>query len=296
MMLASRDIVVAAILDYLGRGGLLPLDDVRARSARDRRRRSGGTRLAQVELAVDNGWTLPAGSTGAAAASPLADRFLERGSVDRRAASSPRRGRAGAAHDLRQPSLLRGRERRGRAAAARGREPARRAPDGDRRTEKAFTSRERRFSSLCFGTVKVPQSTEVSSGEAQLTAREGGACGAAGRSASRSTGCPATTRSCCSARARGAARRRCGRCSRVSRGTHAARHVDAAGRPHRPRVALSGRFHDRTSARVTMRIGAPLRAVDLFARAGGNRRVVDGRDRSGDRRAPAAGVSWRLRR
>lgn len=37
---------------------------------------------------------------------------------------------------------------------------------------KVFTSRERRFSSLCFGTVKVPQSAEVSSEEAVLNARE----------------------------------------------------------------------------------------------------------------------------
>ena len=37
---------------------------------------------------------------------------------------------------------------------------------------KVFTSRERRFSSLCFGTIKVPQSTEVSSGEAVLNARD----------------------------------------------------------------------------------------------------------------------------
>ena len=37
---------------------------------------------------------------------------------------------------------------------------------------KVFTSRERRFSSLCFGTIKVPQSTEVSSGEAVLKARD----------------------------------------------------------------------------------------------------------------------------
>ena len=32
---------------------------------------------------------------------------------------------------------------------------------------KVFTSRERRFSSLCFGTIKVPQSSEVASGEAR---------------------------------------------------------------------------------------------------------------------------------
>lgn len=37
---------------------------------------------------------------------------------------------------------------------------------------KVFTSRERRFSSLCFGTIKVPQSAEVSSEEAVLDPRE----------------------------------------------------------------------------------------------------------------------------
>jgi 1-acyl-sn-glycerol-3-phosphate acyltransferase len=47
---------------------------------------------------------------------------------------------------------------------------------GDRLTAlagpKVFTSRERRFSSLCFGTVKVPQSAEVSTEEAVLSPRE----------------------------------------------------------------------------------------------------------------------------
>jgi 1-acyl-sn-glycerol-3-phosphate acyltransferase len=37
---------------------------------------------------------------------------------------------------------------------------------------KVFTSRERRFSSLCFGTIKVPQSADVSSGEAVLNPRD----------------------------------------------------------------------------------------------------------------------------
>lgn len=37
---------------------------------------------------------------------------------------------------------------------------------------KIFTSRERRFSSLCFGTIKVPQSSDVSSEEAVLSARD----------------------------------------------------------------------------------------------------------------------------
>jgi 1-acyl-sn-glycerol-3-phosphate acyltransferase len=37
---------------------------------------------------------------------------------------------------------------------------------------KIFTSRQRRFSSLCFGTIKVPQSAEVASEDAVLNARE----------------------------------------------------------------------------------------------------------------------------
>ncbi|MFN7916065.1 MAG: lysophospholipid acyltransferase family protein [Vicinamibacterales bacterium] len=37
---------------------------------------------------------------------------------------------------------------------------------------KVFTTRVRRFSSLCFGTIKVPQSTGVASGEAVLSERE----------------------------------------------------------------------------------------------------------------------------
>ena len=37
---------------------------------------------------------------------------------------------------------------------------------------KIFSSPQRRFSSLCFGTIKVPQSADVSSDEAVLTARE----------------------------------------------------------------------------------------------------------------------------
>ena len=45
------------------------------------------------------------------------------------------------------------------------------AADRPRRPE-IFSDRQRRFSSLCFGTIKVPQSTEVSSEEAVLTSRE----------------------------------------------------------------------------------------------------------------------------
>lgn len=37
---------------------------------------------------------------------------------------------------------------------------------------KVFSDRQRRFSSLCFGTIRVPQSAEVSTGEAEMAPRE----------------------------------------------------------------------------------------------------------------------------
>lgn len=37
---------------------------------------------------------------------------------------------------------------------------------------KVYSDRQRRFSSLCFGTIRVPQSAEVSSGEAEMAPRE----------------------------------------------------------------------------------------------------------------------------
>lgn len=50
------------------------------------------------------------------------------------------------------------------------------APLADRLTAvagpKVFTNRQRRFSSLCFGTIKVPQSADVASGDASLGARD----------------------------------------------------------------------------------------------------------------------------
>ena len=172
MMLASRDTVVAAILEFLGRGHLLPLDDVRVALEREIDA-AGPQALVSLKsrLAVDNGWTYyPPDPLARRIHHLLADRFLERGStveglhhLDR---LTPGPLAIFANHlsyaDANVVDVLL--ERAGGGALA-GRLTAIAGP-------KVFTSRERRFSSLCFGTIKVPQSAEVSSGEAQLHARD----------------------------------------------------------------------------------------------------------------------------
>lgn len=139
---------------------------------------------------------------------------------------------------------------------------------------KVFTSRERRFSSLCFGTIKVPQSAEVSSEEAMLNIRD------VARAARRAIEVA---------------------WQRIAQGD--ALLLFAEGTRSRtaamqPMLAATSRYleapdvwvlplglegpetlfpvEDATlrPARVVMRIGEPFRAQDLFAHARQNRRVV----------------------
>lgn len=139
---------------------------------------------------------------------------------------------------------------------------------------KVFSSRVRRFSSLCFGTVKVPQSAEVSSEEAMLGARE------VARAARRSIEV---------ARARLAAgdalllfaegrRSRTGGMQQMLAGV--ARYLDVPGTWILP-AGLAGPealfpIDDARirPARVEMRVGPPISADRLLACAGGDRRVV----------------------
>ena len=139
---------------------------------------------------------------------------------------------------------------------------------------KIFSDRRRRFSSLCFGTIKVPQSADVSSEEAVLTARD------VARAARQSI-------DAAFARLAGGdllvmfgegTRSRTAEMQRMLPGT--ARYLARPGTIVVP-VGLAGAEHlfpigDPTihPARVVMAVGRPLAAATLFARADGDRRLV----------------------
>jgi len=172
MMLASRDVVVAAILEFLGRGDLLPPDAVRVALEREIDA-AGPEALVSLKnrLAADNGWTYyPPDPLARRIHHLLADRFLQDGStvegLEHLDALGPGPITIFANHlsyaDANVVDVL---LQRAGAGALAGRLTAIAGP-------KVFTSRERRFSSLCFGTIKAPQSADVSSGEAQLQPRE----------------------------------------------------------------------------------------------------------------------------
>jgi 1-acyl-sn-glycerol-3-phosphate acyltransferase len=139
---------------------------------------------------------------------------------------------------------------------------------------KVFTSRVRRFSSLCFGTVKVPQSAEVASGDALLSGRE------VARAARQSIDV-----------ARGrlregdalllfgeGTRSRVGKMQPMLAGV--ARYLDVPGTWVLP-VGLAGtealfpvEISRLRPARVVLQLGCPLRAEALVARAAGDRRLI----------------------
>ena len=139
---------------------------------------------------------------------------------------------------------------------------------------KVFAERQRRFSSLCFGTIKVPQSTEVSSGDAVLPLRD-------------------VARA--SRRAIEVAKRRLQAGDALLLFGEGTRSRSAAMQSMLPAVArylavdgtwvlpvgLTGPDNlfpvgDPTlhPAQIVMRIGAPLRSQSLKERAGGDRRLI----------------------
>jgi hypothetical protein len=140
----GREALIDAILAFLADQDLLALRDIRAALEREVDAAGAESLLAlRTRLADDHGW-------GYYPSDPLARRIHHLLATSRRW------------HTLRSIELL--------LHAAGCDELATRltALAGP----KVFSSRARRFSSLCFGTVKVPQSAEVSSGEAVLSARQ----------------------------------------------------------------------------------------------------------------------------
>jgi 1-acyl-sn-glycerol-3-phosphate acyltransferase len=274
MMLASREAVVAAILDFLGRGGLLPLDDIRV--ALEREIDAAGPEALvslKARLAADDGWTYyPPDPLARRIHHLLADRFLERGSTVEglphldALAEGPLTIFANhlSYADANVVDVLL--ERAGAGPLAR-RLTAIAGP-------KVFTSRERRFSSLCFGTIKAPQSAEVSSGEAQLHARD------VARAARQSIDVALARLAAGDALLLFGEGTRSRAACMQSMLAGVARYLDVPGTWILP-AGLTGpeslfpvdaaTVH---AARVTMRIGRPLSAERLTAHAGGNRRVV----------------------
>jgi 1-acyl-sn-glycerol-3-phosphate acyltransferase len=139
---------------------------------------------------------------------------------------------------------------------------------------KIFTSRERRFSSLCFGNIKVPQSADVASEDAVLSARE------VARAARTAIGV---------ARARLQAhdvlllfaegtRSRTAEMQSMLAGT--TRYLDVPGTQVLP-LGLTGSeelfpidSRGVRPARIVVQLGRPFSAESLMARAGGDRRVA----------------------
>jgi 1-acyl-sn-glycerol-3-phosphate acyltransferase len=169
---ASRTRLVDAIVEFLGSQDRVPVSDARADLERqvDEAGPDAVTSL-KARLTADNGWDFyPRDPLAQGIHHRLADRFLTR--------ASDVEGVQHLQSLAGQPVILFSNHlsyadanvievllQRSGAAEVANRLTALAGP-------KVFTSRQRRFSSLCFGTVKVPQSTEVSSEEAVLNARD----------------------------------------------------------------------------------------------------------------------------
>jgi 1-acyl-sn-glycerol-3-phosphate acyltransferase len=168
----NREALVGAILDFLADQDLLTLQEIRVALEAEVDGAGPDALLALRErLTADNGWTYYRRDPLAQRIHHLlADRFLGPGSEVRGAdhlaavadvplvivANHLSYADANVIEVLLQRSGFAGLANRLTALAG----------------PKVFSSRERRFSSLCFGTVKVPQSADVASGEAVLRSRD----------------------------------------------------------------------------------------------------------------------------
>jgi 1-acyl-sn-glycerol-3-phosphate acyltransferase len=166
------DRLVAAILDFVGADDLLTRDEIREQLAREVDAAGPAALLdLRARLSEDRGWTYyPPDPLAQRIHHLLADRFLQADSSVEGLKNLARVGDGPlvicANHlSYSDANVLEVLLHRSGASTLANRLTALAGP-------KVFTSRQRRFSSLCFGTVKVPQSTDVSSGEAQLSARD----------------------------------------------------------------------------------------------------------------------------
>ena len=168
----SREPLVDAIATFLARDHALGLSEIRASLARTIDD-AGPTAIDGLGKRLAS-----AGATGATTrairlrATSIVPSPVASCSTTRRARHRPPRLRARTAgRDVRQPPVVFRRQRHRRAAAEERGRRARGSIDGRRRTE-GLSNLRRRFSSLCFGTIKVPQTSARSSDEAVMTPRE----------------------------------------------------------------------------------------------------------------------------
>lgn len=270
----GRAVVVDAILDFLADQDLLTRQEIRlALESEIDRAGPEALHALKARLVADSGWDFyPRDPLAQRIHHLLADRFLAAGSELRDAHHLANLGDAPlvivANHlSYSDANVIEILLQRGGGAALANRLTALAGP-------KVFTSRVRRFSSLCFGTVKVPQSAEVSTGEAALNARE--VARAARRSIDVALG-----------RIReGDALLLFGEGTRSRTGemqpmlTAVARYLEVPGTLVLP-VGLTGSealfpvdVATITPSRLVAQLGRPLRADALFGEANGDRRVV----------------------
>ena len=271
-----REELLAAIVDFLAGQDLLTLEEIRA-ALETELDAAPGDALAQLKqrLTMDAGWGYyPPDPLARRIHHLLADRFLERQSevsgVEHLAAVAGAPLVLVANHlsyaDANVVEVLLHRSG-GSGAAVADRLVALAGP-------KVFSDRQRRFSSLCFGTIKVPQSADVSSGEAMLGGRE---VAKAARQAidvayGRLDAGDALLLFAEGTRSRTSAMR--------AMLPGASRYLERPGTCVMP-VALAGSetlfpigAATVRPARATIRLGIPLRADALMAAAGGSRKLA----------------------
>ena len=168
----ARETLISAVLEFLEGQDLLTLAEIRGALEREIDAAGAGALLAlKACLAIDTGWGYyPPDPLATRIHHLLADRLLREDSEllgsDCVAAVRDEPVAIFANHlSYADANLVEILLHRAGAAAMAARLTAVAGP-------KVFTSRQRRFSSLCFGTIKVPQSADVSSEEAVLSARD----------------------------------------------------------------------------------------------------------------------------
>ncbi len=271
---SARDKLVSAILEFLGPGDLLTPEDVRAGlegeidAAGD-----AAVRGLKERLTIDRGWTYyPPDPLARRIHHLVANRVLAPEcsvvGIEHLAGIADRRVVLLANHlSYADANVIEALLLRGGADTLANRLTAIAGP-------KIFTSPQRRFSSLCFGTVKAPQSADVSSGEAVLNPRE---VARAARQAIDAARDRLDAGDALVLFAEGT-RSRSGEMGSMLPG--AARYVES-GDPWLVPIGLAGSEHlfpvdaaNVRPARVAMRIGAPIAADRLFEASEGNRKTV----------------------